>query len=457
MGHGSRVMAPHHINLASSQPYLTISPTQPKYYSASRVPPLTYSRDIFSISSRFYVGLRRYVRAPDAFSRSTHRYGGSGGMLTRRHHQKSRTGCMTCKQKKVKLKDTQSTNHPLTRGINTPELDTLDLSALNLDDSTCAFTMSPHLSTSQTFSSVPDRRYVWERVVPQIAFSHGFLLHGLLALTALHLSQISPERKDSLWASASTHHATALPMFRSAVKSINSLNCHACSAFGTLVTVYEWASIGHASNLFFANTEHPIEASTIEWVQLLRGSAKIVYYHYEEIMKGPLEPVLRWDNTAELEAEANPAESAKFSALEQLWDSTRVPTTAAEVDSLKEALRWLRIIYTMMSTPNSNCDPASTALSWPVRVPEHFLSMVNERQPAALILLSHFCLLLNKVEDFWWIRGMSRRLLQEITQTLGEEWETWIGWPLQDLVLSEFRNQHPGESIRSVPVIMNNF
>lgn len=39
---------------------------------------------------------------------------------------------------------------------------------------------------------------------------------------------------------------------------------------------------------------------------------------YEEIVKGPLERILHWDNTAELEAEANPAESAKFSALEQL-------------------------------------------------------------------------------------------------------------------------------------------
>ncbi|KAG4411843.1 hypothetical protein IFR04_015027 [Cadophora malorum] len=230
-------------------------------------------------------------------------------------------------------------------------------------------------------------------------------------------------------------------MFRSAVESINSLNCHACSAFGILVAVYEWASTEHTSNLFFANTEHSTENSTIEWVQLLRGSARIVSCCYEEIAKGPLGPVLRLDNTAELEAEANPAESVKFSALEQLWVSTRVLATA-EVNSLKEALKWLKIIYTIM-TASSHTDSASAALSWLVRVPEHYLSMVNDRQPAALILLSHFCLLLNKVEDFWWIRGMSRRLLQEIHQTLGAEWETWLAWPLQDLVLCEFNIKAP--------------
>ncbi|KAH9208750.1 hypothetical protein DL95DRAFT_467469 [Leptodontidium sp. 2 PMI_412] len=158
--------------------------------------------------------------------------------------------------------------------------------------------------------------------------------------------------------------------------------------------------------------------------------------------QGPLGPVLCWDHTAELAAMANPAESAKFLALEQLWDSTRIPLTAAEVESLKESLGWMKIIYTMITLPSGGIDPASAAMTWPVRVPEHYLSMVNERQPAALILLSHFCLLLNTVDDFWWIRDMSRGLLQVIHQTLGAEWEPWIGWPLQDLVLCEFKKQN---------------
>lgn len=297
------------------------------------------------------------------------------------------------------------------------------------------------VSTSQTFSNVPARRHVWQSVIPQIALSHDFLLHGLLALAALHLSRVSPERKDNLLAIASTHHAVALPIFRSAVQGLNSQNPHACSAFGTLLTVYEWAATKHTSNLFFATAQHPAEPSTIEWVQLLRGSGRVVSCYYEEIGRGPLAPILQWDLAAESEAETHPAEPVRFAALEELWELDRLAVTAAEVETLKEALRWLRIIYTIMTTPNSNNDPASAALSWPVRVPEMYLTMVRQRHPAALILLSHFCLLLNKVEDFWWIHGMSRRLLQEIHQTIGSEWEPWIAWPLQDLVLCEFQRQ----------------
>lgn len=282
-----------------------------------------------------------------------------------------------------------------------------------------------------------------------MAFSHDFLLHGLLALAALHLSRVSPERRESLSASASKHHTLALPMFRLAVESINSVNRHACAAFGLLVTVYEWALTKHMTSLFFADAEHSTRASIIEWVQLLRGSARIVQWNYNEIAQGPLGPVLCWDHAAELVAVANPAKSVKFSALEQLWDSTTIPLTTAEVESLKESLGWMKIIYSMITLPSGGIDPASAAMTWLVRVPEHYLSMVNERQPAALILLAHFCLLLNTVDDFWWIRGMSRGLLQEIHQMLGEEWESWIAWPLQDLVLCEFRRQNSSKALQT--------
>lgn len=411
----------------------------------------------------------------------------------RRQHQKSRTGCMTCKQKKIKCDElkpccqycvdrsiqctyasaisaspnrrSETPNGPMTPSaaaltppslILSPTLPSHHINAGRQWD-VCDLELLHFYtaSTSLTFSNAPERRHVWQYVIPRIAFSHEFLLHGLLALSALHLSRISPERKDSLRANASAHHAAALPLFRSALESINSLNCHACSAFGTIIAVYEWASSEHASGLFFAHAESPGEADTAEWVKLLRGSGSIVCCYYEEIIKGPLKPILHWDIAAEHEAESNPRDAAKFLALEQLWNAAAVSLSAVEVDSLNEALRWLKIIYTMITTPHNNQDPASAAMSWPVRVPSRYFSMVNNRQPAALILLSHFCLLLNKVEDFWWIQGMSRRVLQEINEALSGEWETWMGWPLQDLVLSEFRNQRSGETIQPTLVTTN--
>jgi hypothetical protein len=68
------------------------------------------------------------------------------------------------------------------------------------------------------------------------------------------------------------------------------------------------------------------------------------------------------------------------------------------------------------------------------------------RCPEALILLAHYCLLLSKIDHLWWLQGMSRHLLQAVHKVLGKEWENWITWPLQDLVLSEFKNSGMDES-----------
>ncbi|KAL2065260.1 hypothetical protein VTL71DRAFT_2929 [Oculimacula yallundae] len=300
-------------------------------------------------------------------------------------------------------------------------------------------------STSQTFSSIPARRHVYKSVITKLAFSNEFLLHEILALAALHLSHESPERRESLLDNASKHHNVALPMFRSAFQELNSRNYQACSAFGTILTIYEWASTKHVSDLFFGPA-NSAEESTIEWVQLLRGSGQIIRYSYEELLQGPLSPILQWNHDAEIEADENPAERARFNALEELWDLEKLAVTTEEKEALNEALRWLKIIYTVLTNPNNDTDPASAALSWPVRVSELFLLMAKQRHPAALILLSHFCLLLNKMEDFWWIRGMSRKLLHEIHQTIGAEWEPWIAWPLQDLVVCEFKQQSRSSS-----------
>jgi hypothetical protein len=177
---------------------------------------------------------------------------------------------------------------------------------------------------------------------------------------------------------------------------------------------------------------------TVEWVWLLRGVRSVLTCSYSWIMEGPLGDLLHLEDYTQSLANENPEDTARFTALEQLWESGYTPD---EVDSFKNTLDTLKKIYTMLSLHGGHLDAVSAVLNWPIRAPEVYLQMVNNKQPEALILLAHYCLLLNKVDKFWWMRGMSRHLLQTIHRTLGEKWESWISWPLRDLVLSEFRSK----------------
>jgi len=53
------------------------------------------------------------------------------------------------------------------------------------------------------------------------------------------------------------------------------------------------------------------------------------------------------------------------------------------------------------------------------------------------------------------MQGMSRRLLQAIHGKIGKEWESWIAWPLQNLVLAEFTDQGEDRGAHSTLSILS--
>jgi len=147
-------------------------------------------------------------------------------------------------------------------------------------------------STCLTFTPQPERQRVWQHAVPQLAFSHSFLLNGLLAISALHLSSLSPTRKETLRAYATERQDTALSLFRSALSQMDSENCHACVAFSGLLGVLRWASSNGSIRLFFADPEQNAQHDTIHWVQLFRGAGQVVKQYYHELLQGPMAPTL---------------------------------------------------------------------------------------------------------------------------------------------------------------------
>jgi hypothetical protein len=95
-------------------------------------------------------------------------------------------------------------------------------------------------------------------------------------------------------------------------------------------------------------------------------------------------------------------------------------------------------------------------LAWPIIVPETYIQLVNQRRPEALILLAHFCLLLSKIDHVWFLKGICRRVLRSVCRMVGtgvgdtgeggeKGWEEWVNWPLQELVLTEFRGGGEGK------------
>ena len=133
---------------------------------------------------------------------------------------------------------------------------------------------------------------MWQHAVPQLAFSHSFLLDGLLAISALHLSSLDPTRKEALRAYATQRQDTALSLFRVALSHIDTENCHACLAYSGLLGIFRWASSDGNIRLFFADPEQDAQDDAVQWVQLLCGAGELVKHYYCELLQGPMAPIL---------------------------------------------------------------------------------------------------------------------------------------------------------------------
>lgn len=302
-------------------------------------------------------------------------------------------------------------------------------------------------TTSLTLSNRPELQRIWQNVVPQIAFTHDFLLHGILAFSALHLARSQPERRSLLHAEATVHHDIALRGFRSAMSNITPQNCDACLAFSTIIAAYAWASSNGTGTLFFSDLSVGEETSNVEWSGLLRGVLTLLNVAAEWMASSSLKLIL-------LPTEPRPTDesdselSVKLRALSQLWELFPGVFSGNEVDALNDTLALLLEGCALVES-SSEIDLVTILYAWPIKVPEAFLNMVRELRPEALIVLAHYSLMLNKANQIWFMQGMSRRLLKTIHNKIGKEWESWIAWPLQELVLTEFSHQGEGSDAHS--------
>lgn len=217
-------------------------------------------------------------------------------------------------------------------------------------------------------------------------------------------------------------------MFRTAMSEITRDNCDACFAFSALIAAYAWASSDQTGDLFFSD---PSKESTVEWVSLLRGVHTLLKAAGEWMAQGPMKEILQARHIdPQLTRALDPEISAKLTSLSQLWDLTTGKFSIEDTEALDLTLAVLHESWGLVTSSaiDSEMDDILVVYAWPVHVPQTFLDMLKEERPEALVLLAHYSLLLNRVDQLWYMQGMGKRLLETVRGKIGGEWGGWIAW-----------------------------
>ena len=129
------------------------------------------------------------------------------------------------------------------------------------------------LEAYKGFGDTIEQKSFWQIEVPQLACTHPFLMHSLLAISCLHLARQSTDRSAYYFTIAAEHQDKALPAYRSIISDLERSRTEqkgrAMVAFTKLTTIYAVLSPISADSQL--STASRALTHLIESFSLLRG------------------------------------------------------------------------------------------------------------------------------------------------------------------------------------------
>lgn len=284
-----------------------------------------------------------------------------------------------------------------------------------------------HHFTTETCYTLSDRaesHELWRITAPEVAFQHDFLMRGILAISALHLSCLRLEKQNHWAHVARKQQDAALSSFRSIMTKMDESNCDAFLALSSLIVVYGFESPKNAGSLGMFDY-HGQDSD--EWLPLIRGVNSIIMSVYPWIKNGRLSGLLHDHIQQPPQTELPNVLNEQLTNLEGLCKKASGGPDA--VEAYKTALERLKMSFVRMNNrPPYECE-ISIAFLWPVMIPQEYISMLNERRPEALVILAHYCVILHHLDDYWWMRGWALHIIENIRRKLDDDWQRWLQWP----------------------------
>lgn len=265
---------------------------------------------------------------------------------------------------------------------------------------------------------------LWQKHAVELGFKHDFLLRGILAVSALHQSYLKPHLKSDFDVQASTHQSIALHSFQETLGNVNETNCHALFAFSCIIIVLSFASSSKDKASDF-------QTDILHWLYLLRGCNEVLKLYRDTLRSSFLKPLLDELHYAENHTAHN------IEDVDRIMDLFSLCNPASLGDKERSQACTLAI-HALLSTfvqasilRNRGEGTVLASFVWSVNLPPKFLDMLSEKQPEALVILAHYCVLIywGEIQDTWFLVGWARYMLDTIKELTPMQWHEHLRWP----------------------------
>ncbi|KIY70280.1 hypothetical protein CYLTODRAFT_488210 [Cylindrobasidium torrendii FP15055 ss-10] len=370
----------------------------------------------------------------------------------RTYHKKTKTGCITCRKRKVKCDETSPTcancarlsvacdwsngppipSSPPDNPSPSHETQLPKLPPTLLDWTTMEILHNFNIVALNEGYNNSDLFQHWQSTVPSLAFASqaSFLLHAMLSLSAYHLARAhspsNPVLKYDLAGAAHYEQArAALLMIRNEPDTT-----------GVTVTAHILLLLCN-----FASSSTPF---SLERIQFYNFHARQILHRklWRVYMSGPISRFLRFHVDKHLSLSNNAergrvhcAPTYEFPALLEsihLASSGAPASTEVEDPSVAEiyrtAVEHLKLCWLASFQPGAEF---LASLAWFSSITEEFVDRLVAEQPRAMVIAAHYCAIMSRMAKRvmpWWMpsRDVWRSERERILVNVGWEWTPWL-------------------------------
>jgi hypothetical protein len=274
--------------------------------------------------------------------------------------------------------------------------------------------------------------HYWQRLFPQIAFQHPFVMHGILSLSALHLAYRQLHERQRLVCIAAYHHNIALQGFQQGISQMSDDNSDALFACTSLNILYVFGNFGPLCDDLSVDRKSRILGA--EWIPAIRGVDAVLQPVYERVRRGPLSPMLGLGNWEELDpSHQSVFGDAHFRSIQGVWHhSGDVHVYDKALYLLRKCNAYMRQFATMSSEVLAQWgynQTWSAPFIWLHFAPEEYFELLQQRQPHALLIFAYLGTLFHALDDYWFMEGWGRNMVDVANELLGAYWCRWMAWP----------------------------
>ncbi|KAL3478489.1 hypothetical protein BJX99DRAFT_104608 [Aspergillus californicus] len=388
-------------------------------------------------------------------------------MPLRRPHRKSRHGCKACKQRRVKCDERRpvcsncsqreepceyvaeasyiwAADKPRRRtrrkaseqnDIESPHVIDESFSLLDTFGARQTPTSVPPLDmtqlrllvnwqneTCQFFSRDQETRVVWQIYLVDEALQSSSLMHGILAVSALHLALADSGPDQAFWLGLATaHKGEALQWLRESVHNVTPDNSRTMLGLSALVVAFAFGSA------LLSDADKPSLNALNDVFVLCRGVQHIT---------NPAYPYLRESNFAPLFSPGRPSIPIPDRARESLdhLDHLNAEYHHAADHDMEIYGKVIAAMRDLSS--HAFCQPNSMTLAagWAIRCSPEYLEDIQAQRPFAMVVHAHYCAFLHVARGNWFVQGWGRFVLEDIIRILDPMWKPHISWPVSEVL-----------------------